>query len=142
MEENRPIMPKAQIAYGETIYWLCVVAAIICMVGPFVALLNIDNNYLNPHFLFSAIWEGKDALAVWQAAGQDFPGGHFWMDYLTTGDGLTQAGIALGGFVAAPALVLAAIYYLREREYLWTALSLWVVLLVAVSAIGVVGASH
>lgn len=140
--DDRPLMPKAQIVYGETVYWLCVFSAILCMIGPFVAMLNVDNNFLNPHYLFSAIWEGKDAAAVWSVAGEEFPGGHFWMQYITSGDGLTQFGLALGGFVAAPALVLASILYLKDKEYLWFFLSLWVTFLIAVSAIGVVGSGH
>ncbi len=158
---EKPKMPVAQIVYGEIVYWLVVVAAIICMVGPLLALINVDNNLLNPHYLFSSIWAGKPAPQVWLLDGPDFlegrywlvkfflgeggfPGGHFWLRNLTTGDGLTQFGLVLGCAVAMPALIGAAIAYLCEkpRRYLWVILAVWVATLVCFSTLGIVGAGH
>ena len=42
-------VPASQIVYGEIIYWVTIVACIICMVGPLIAMINVDNNVLNPH---------------------------------------------------------------------------------------------
>ena len=67
--EERPKMPRAQIVYGEVVYWVTIVAALICMVGPFIAMWNVDNNVLNPHFLFAKIFEGKSSVTVWAEAG-------------------------------------------------------------------------
>lgn len=135
-------MPAAQLAYGEVVYWVCITSAMICAVGPLVALIGIDNNVLNPHFLFSAIWDGKDAIQVWQVTGGEFPGGHFYLDHFLKGDGLTQFGLALGGGSALPALIVASVYYLKDREFLWGFMALWVCLLIIVSAIGIAGAGH
>ncbi|MBU0515410.1 MAG: hypothetical protein KJ621_11615 [Proteobacteria bacterium] len=158
---EKPKMPVAQLVYGEIVYWLVVVSAIICMIGPLVALFNIENNLLNPHYLFSSIWAGKSADQVWLLNGPDFfeghfwlvnfffgeggfQGGHFWLRQFTFGDGLTQFGLVMGCAVAMPALIGAAIAYLVEkpRQYLWVILALWVATLVAFSALGIVGAGH
>jgi hypothetical protein len=131
-------MPRAQIVYGEIIYWVTIVSAVICMIGPVIAMASIDSNVLNPHFLFASIFEGKSAETIWNEVGGGFPGGHFYLDHITTGDGFTQLGLALGCSVALWALVAAAILYLKEKHYLFVLLSIWVALLVALSAIGIV----
>ena len=136
---KKPHMPDAQIIYGEVMYWLCIIAAAICTIGPVMSLWLVDNNVLNPHFVFAALWEGKSAEEIWNTAGGGFPGGHFFLRSITTGDGLTQFGIALGSFAAFPALFMAFISYLKEkpRNYLYAGLSLWVMLLIAFAAAGI-----
>lgn len=142
--DNRPAIPASQILYGDTVYWLCVCAAIACMIGPMIALLDVDHNMANPHYLYGAIFSGKSPEQLWAGltAGREFPGGHFWIQNFTMGDGFTQFGLALGGFVAGPALVMSAFAFVKEKKPLWVALSLWVAFMIAVSAIGVVDAGH
>ena len=137
---TKPDMPQAQIVYGEVIYWLCIIAAAICTIGPLISLWFVDNNVLNPHFVFAALWEGKSAETIWNTAGEGFPGGHFFLYNITTGDGFTQFGIALGSIAALPALFMASIAYLRERprNYLYAILSLWVMLLIAFASAGII----
>ena len=130
---------RPQLIYGRCIYWLSIVAAMICAIGPVIAIKFPDSNVMNPHYLFSAIWRGETAEAVWQDVGGGFPGGHFWMHSLTTGDGFTQFGLVIGCSCACVALIGVAIACLQEkpRAYLWVFLSLWVATLIALSAIGV-----
>ena len=206
--QERPKMPRAQIIYGEVVYWVTILAAIICMIGPLIAMLNVENNVLNPHFLFAKIFEGKSSRTVWAEAGPfkltqksldaikeegapedvinilarfqnkefksgdeaikvfektmgkdllekpidndktvqslilkhggGFPGGHFYWSNLTVGDGFTQLGLALGCSVALWALIIAAFAYLSEKTYIYVFLSLWVALLVFLSATGII----
>jgi len=140
--EEAPKMPRAQIVYGEVIYWVTVVSCIICMGGPVIAMLAPENNVLNPHYLFAAIFEGKSAETVWQEVGGGFPGGHFYLRNLTSGDGFTQLGLALGCSCALWALLAAAFSYLSARIYLYGILALWVAMLVSLSMIGIVGGGH
>ena len=137
---KKPHMPDAQIIYGEVMYWLCIIAAAICTIGPVISLWFVDNNVLNPHFVLAALWEGKSAEDIWNTAGGGFPGGHFFLQNITKGDGLTQFGVALGSIAALPALFMAGIAYLKEkpRNYLYAALSLWVMLLIAFAAAGII----
>jgi hypothetical protein len=141
---QRPAMPASQILYGDTVYWLCVLAAIACMIGPMLALFNVDNNMANPHYLYGAIFSGKSPEQLWAGLteAREFPGGHFWMTHFGMGDGFTQFGLALGGFVAAPALAVAALAFIKEKKYIWTGLALWVTFMIMVSCIGVVDAGH
>lgn len=141
MEELK--MPVSQRVYGEWVYWLTVVSAIICMIGPVIAMLSVDNNVMNPHYFFAEIFAGKTAAEVWQNVGGGFPGGHFYLKHPFTGDGITQFGMALGCASAFPALIITAFRgYLKEKPkvYLYAVLCLWVALMVAVSAVGIVKA--
>jgi len=137
---EKPKMPRAQTVYGAIVYWVTIVACLICMIGPVISVASPDNNVMNPYKLFNAIFEGKDAQTVWQEVGGKFPGGHFYLKNFTYGDGFTQFGLALGCSVALWALLAVAISYVADRIYLYVILALWVSALVALSMIGIVGA--
>ncbi|MBI4776887.1 MAG: hypothetical protein HY788_22355 [Deltaproteobacteria bacterium] len=137
--EARPKMPVAQIVFGEIVYWITVLSCLICTVGPLLSIAFPDNNVMNPHYLFASIWKGNSSDVVWKEVGGAFPGGHFYFDHLTKGDGFTQFGLALGCSVALWGLIGTAIAYFRERVYLYVVLSLWVGALVALAMVGIVG---
>ena len=114
---KRTKIPASQRVFGETIYWLCILAAIVCMIGPVIALLSVDSNIMNPHFLFASIFEGNTAGEVWREVGGGFPGGHFWKDNIFTGDGFTQLGLVIGCASALPALLATALVFIfRKKE--------------------------
>jgi len=136
--EQAPRVPQAQTLYGAIIYWVTIASCIICMIGPVISLAAPDNNVLNPYYLFAGIFEGKSPATVWQEVGGGFPGGHFYFKNFFYGDGFTQFGLALGCSVAIYGLLAAAIAYLREKAYFFVILSLWVALLVGLSASGIV----
>jgi len=132
-------IPVSQQVFGETIYWLCVLAAIGCMVGPVIALLFVDSNIMNPHFLFASIFEGNTAEVVWEEVGGGFPGGHFWKDNIFTGDGFTQFGLVIGCTSALFALLATALVYIfnkKERAFIWVFLSVAIAILCIVSVLG------
>lgn len=139
MTEDRPIMPKAQIYYGECVYYLTIVACIICIVGPLIAMINPENNVMNPYFTFAVIFEGYNAHEVWQMVAGGFPGGHFWFENFTYGDGFTQFGLALGCSSAAWSLIVASIMYAKEEIYLYTFFCLFVAAMIFFSASGLLG---
>ena len=138
--QETPKMPRAQTTYGAIVYWVTIIACLICMIGPVISVASPENNVLNPYKLFNAIFQGKDAQTVWQEVGGEFPGGHFYLKNFTSGDGFTQFGLALGCSVALWALIAAAVAYAADRIYLYVILALWVCALVALSMIGIVGA--
>jgi len=138
MHDDRPVMPPSQIVYGEIVYWVTIVSALICMVGPVIAMMRIDDNVLNPHYLFASIFAGNSADTIWNEVGGGFPGGHFYLSHMTAGDGFTQFGLALGCSVALWALLATALVYLKQRNYLYLLLCLWVSVLVALSALGII----
>ena len=140
--EQPPKMPRSQIWYGEIVYLVTILACIICMIGPVLSVASPENNVLNPYKLFNAIFEGKNAKTVWQEAGGGFPGGHFYFKNLTSGDGFTQMGLALGCSVAFWGLFAAAFAYASDKIYLYVVLSVWVALLVLLSMTGIVSSMH
>ena len=138
--EQAPKIPRAQTVYGAIVYWITIISAIICMIGPVISVASPENNVLNPYKLFNAIFEGKDAQTVWQEVGGGFPGGHYYFKHFTYGDGFTQFGLALGCSVALWALIAASIAYAADKIYLYVWLSLWVAAMVALSMIGIMAA--
>ena len=149
--EERPVMPRSQLVYGEIVYWVTILAAIVCMIGPVISVKNVENNVMNPHYLFAGIFEGKNAETIWQEVGHykkvvdgvetevaGFPGGHFYFDNFSKGDGFTQFGLALGCSVAVWALIITSFCFLKEKNPLFFVLALWVAALVTFSMIGIV----
>ncbi len=128
-----------QLIYGMCVYWLSIIAAMICAAGPVIAVAFPDRNLMNPYYLFYSIWQGKTAEAVWQEVGGGFSGGHFWLNSLTTGDGFIQFGLELGCACACVGLIGAGIAYLRGkcRAYGWALVSFGVALVIVLSALGV-----
>ncbi len=138
MNSDKPIMPKAQIFYGECVYYLTVVACLICIVGPLIAMINPDDNVMNPYFTFAAIFKGYSTAQVWTEVAGGFPGGHFWMDNFFTGDGFTQFGLALGCTSAGIALIPAAFVYATERIYIYSGFCLFVAAFIFLASSGLV----
>jgi hypothetical protein len=139
--EEMPKIPVTQVACGLTIYIVCILSAIICIIGPCLALVWPQANVSNPHLIFGAIFEGKEAAAVWETAGASFEeigGGHFYIKHFFTPDGFTQFGLALGCAVSAPALLIAALFYLKEKDWMYVLMSLWGLSMVILSASGIV----
>lgn len=134
-----PAIPMSQIVYGEIVYWLTIASALIAIIGPALALIFTDHNVMNPGLTFSAIFSGKSIAEVWAVSNAGgFPGGHFYLQNLMTGDGITQLGIALGCGVALPGLLGSAATFVRSRSYGYVVLSLWVAFLVFFAAAGIV----
>ena len=134
-------MPLSQRVFGESVYWLCIVAAIVCMIGPVIALLAVDGNVGNPHYLFASIFEGNTAEVVWEEVAGEFPGGHFWLGNLATGDGFTQLGLVIGCACALPALIATFLVFSlkkKERSFIWVFFSLVIAALVTISLLGIV----
>ncbi len=139
--KNRPRMPEPQRRYGRVIYALTLAACIVCIVAPLLAMLRPQQNVLDPYFLFARIFEGAPPAEVWGASGGAFPGGHFYLRHPLSGDGLAHFGLAaIGCSSAAWALLAAAFGYVRARDRLFAAMSLFVVLLVLLAMSGLVGA--
>jgi hypothetical protein len=131
--------PRPQIVYGRCVYWLSITAALICTLAPIVVVALPARNVLDPHFLFSTIWAGKKPEVIWQEVGGGFPGGHFWLPNLSSGDALIQLGLELGCCCAGVGLLAASIAFLREkpRQYGWAAAALTIAVFVTLAAAGI-----
>lgn len=114
MEEQKPRIPFAGIVVGDTLYWVCIIGALIAIIGPIIILLVPNNNIADPFKIFSLVWQGKSSQEIWAAVttGGKYPGPHFWIYNLTKGDGITQLGVWLACSCSLPAAFFGGIVYL------------------------------
>jgi hypothetical protein len=117
---------------------MCIVAALICTIGPVLAIVFPSANVLNPHYLFYSIWQGSAPLEIWQEMSQGFPGAHFWIGRLGQPDALIQLGLVIGCCCSGLALLAAALAFLREKPLRigWTVIALVLVIQVTLSMLG------
>ncbi len=121
-EDSKPIPPVAGIIYGEIVYWGTVLGSIVSIVGATLAVI-VQANVIEPSYVFSAIWEGKDTAAIWEGSVGQLPKGHWYLSQLFTGDGSAMFGLALGVFSVIPALFASAIPLLKKKDYLFGSLA-------------------
>ncbi len=138
MENKNPVVESAQLIYGEVVYWVVVFSTLIATVGPVIILFNPANNMLNPTLLFSEIWKGANAEAIWTTVGSGLQEGHFYLSHLNTGDGFTQLGVALGCSVALWGLIPAMIQFIREKDYTFAVFCLVSSALILTAMLGIV----
>ena len=115
-QANHVPVPKSGIVYGDIIYWGTIFGTFLTILGS-VITFTTHNHYIDPLYLLTAVWEGKGVAEIWGAAegiGRA-PDGHWYLGQITTGNGLTMAGMAMGVFSVIPGL-LAAGYVLLTRE--------------------------
>lgn len=122
-ELERPTVPKAAVLYGDIVYWGTILGSFVTVLGSILAFVT-ELNYLEPELVLSAIWEGRGVDEVWEQAGGKRPDGHWYVEHLTRGDGLTMTGIALGVFVVVPGMLASTWHLLRERQRLFAGFGL------------------
>ena len=122
-DNERPVAPKAGIIYGDIIYWGTVIATIVVIIGSVITFVATFEN-IHPGYLMTSIWQGKNVEEIWVGAVGAQPDGHWYLDHLSTGNGITAAGIALGVFSVIPGIIGAGIVLFREREWVYGSLAL------------------
>ncbi|WP_455202235.1 hypothetical protein [Kaarinaea lacus] len=119
---DKPLAPIAGIVYGDLVYWITIAATFMVLAGSIITFVT-TNNYIDPSYMLSAIWEGKTVEEIWQGATGAQPDGHWYLPHLTTGNGMTAGGIALGVFSVIPAIIASAIVLFRQKERLFGVLA-------------------
>ena len=126
---------RSGVIYGDIIYWGTIAGAFLTIIGSVITFVT-TNNYIDPNYLLSSIWEGNGVEAIWAGAegvGTP-PDGHWYMGQLTTGDGLTMFGLALGVFSVIPGLLGASwVLLTREKMPLYAGLALVAALITMVA---------
>lgn len=140
MTDNRPEIPVSGIIYGEIVYWITIAGSIIAVIGSTIAMLGAKN-YLDPSYVFSAIWEGQTTVAVWEGTVGSIPRGHWYLGHLGAGDGMAMFGLALGVFSVIPGLIGSGVAMLRKRQFLFGSLALVAALLCITSCLGLIQVS-
>ena len=122
-ELERPSVPKAAVLYGDIVYWGTILGSFVAILGSILAFVT-ELNYMEPELVLSALWEGRSVDEIWEETVGERPDGHWYMEHLGRGDGLTMAGIALGVFVVVPGMIASTWYLLRERQRLFAGFGL------------------
>ena len=141
MDNRLPEPEKSQLYYGLVVHWVTILSCLIVLIAPVCILLFARNNLLNPNLIFGAIFEGKRSAEIWAAAGVPFKSGEFWKLFLAsffTPDGFATLGVILGCSVTLWALIPAIWVFVKNREYFYTCVSLFIMALIALAMSGIV----
>lgn len=133
--EQRPDIPQAGVIFGDLIYWITIVATGVAIVGSILTFLVSQGNYIEPAYLLSSIWEGKNVDQIWQGGAGSMPEGHWYLAHLSKGDGLTTAGLALGVFSVIPAILGAAYFLFKDKDYVFAGLALFAAIITTLAMV-------
>ena len=132
--DDKPEVPKSGVVYGDIIYWITIVATVIVIIGSIVTFVT-THNYIDPNYMLSAIWEGKNVEEIWNGATGAQPDGHWYLPHLTTGNGLTAGGIALGVFSVIPGIIGAAYFLFKDGERLFGSLAVLSAIITSIAVV-------
>ena len=138
---QRPVPEKSQIYYGKTVHWLTIAACLIVLIAPVYILLFPQKNLLNPNLVFGAIFEGQKPAEIWAAAGVSFKPGDFWelfRDNIFAPDGFAGLGVTLGCSVTLWALMPAIWVFIKQKDWLYTCISVFIMALIGLAMSGLI----
>lgn len=133
----RPPIAVSGIIYGEFVYWITILGSIIAIIGATIAMFGATN-YLDTSYVFSAIWEGKTTVEIWEGAIGEIPNSHWYLPRLSNGDALAMFGLALGVFSVIPGMIGAAIAMFKKKETLYGTFATIAVILCITSLLGLI----
>jgi len=134
-EDDCPVAPIAGVVYGDIIYWGTIAGTFIVIAGSIMTFVT-KNNYIDPNYLLSSIWEGRTVEEIWTGAVGAQPDGHWYLSQLGTGNGLTAGGIALSIFSVIPGILGAAFVLFREKQVLFGSLAIVGAIIILAAMIG------
>jgi len=132
-------IPGSQKIFGNTVYWVAIAATVGALIVPVFILACPSNNVLNPALVFRAIFEGAAPAEIWaHSASGEFPGAHFYLDYLTKADSWGMIFCAIGISYGIIGLVPAVLYQaFKEKDWFCAILGSIIIVLIFLSLIGV-----
>ena len=126
----------AAVAYGETVYWLTIIAAFIVILGTLLSFVSM-NQILTPSYLLTAVLEGNTVNEIWiNSPLQAVPQKHWYLSSLGSGEGLMTLGIATGVFSIIPATAIATLCFWHSRNRLFAALAGLACAITVISMVG------
>jgi hypothetical protein len=134
-EETRPKPSFSGRIYGEIVYWGTILGSVIAIIGSTIAVM-VKSNVVEPSYVFSAMWEGKTTATIWKGAIGTLPKGHWYLPNISTGDGLTMFGLALGVFSVTVGLFASSIPLVKNGDYLFAGLAIIAGIISLVAALG------
>jgi len=139
-EENAP--PKSQRIFGSVVYWTAIVSVVGALIIPAFILANPANNVLNPNTVFGAIFAGESPAEIWEySISGEFPGAHYYLDYITKADSWAMIFIVIGCAAGFLGLVCAVFYQLlKEKDWFCVILGTMICALIFFSMAGIISA--
>ena len=142
MKEKRPEPPLVGVIYGEITYWITLVGLIVGIVG--IAISLAGNSIMDTSKMITLLWEGKTIEEIWkEAANQEVPHGHWYLEKLSYGDAIAMLGIAIMSIAAVIGMWASAIIALiRDKDILYGILALIVAVILLLCAAGIIALKH
>ncbi len=123
------------IAYGESVYWLTFLSCFVVIIGSVISFVT-NFNFTSTSYWISSVWQGLTVEQIWNGAGSSVPHGHWYLSYLTTGDGMQAFGLAIAFFSLIIGLVAASIVLFKKRSVVFGIFALIAAAVVAGSTFG------
>jgi hypothetical protein len=127
--------PLAGKVYGDIVYWGTVTATIFTILGSIFSFVA-KNDILPPSYVLSSIWKQQSVEQIWTGSVGHLPHGHWYMHHLTTGNGITEFGLAFGVFIVIPAMIGSGLVLFRERSHLFASLAMTAAVITTISMLG------
>ncbi len=137
--ETLPPLPLSNRVYGTVIHWITIVCSILALFIPLAILIDPSNNILNPNLIFRAILDGATPADIWaMSATGGFPGGHYYLCFLTQADSWAQFAINLGCSVGIWGLIpTVAIQLIKEKNWFYAFIGILLAFLILLAMLGV-----
>ena len=129
--------PKSVKVFGNVMYWIAFICGTLALFLPIWILAQPENNVLNPHIIFEAIFNGATLDEIWShSVTGAFPGAHFSFTYITKADSWASLFINLICGVGLLGLIPAMVYQIKEKDWFCLVLSFIIATLIFLSMIG------
>ena len=138
-DPGQPPVQQSPIAkiYGEIVYWCTIVASILVIISTMCAFLGM-HVLVDPAYLFSSIWTGKEAAEIWLNSTGQLPDAHWYLHQLWNADSLAMLGIILGIFSVVPASFAASAIFFRQGQTYFGVMGLLTGLLILLPCLGLI----
>ncbi len=127
--------PLAGRVYGDIVYWGTVVSAILAIIGSIFSFV-FKSEYLQPGYIISSIWQENSVEQIWEGAVGHLPHGHWYLDHLASGSGITEFGLAFGVFIVIPAMIGSALVLFKNENTLFASLAIMATFITTISMVG------
>jgi len=140
MDEKYPVIEKSQLHFGLVYHWILIITCLISLIAPVFILMNPESSFLDPYAVFNAVFEGRKASEIWDAAGVKFGANGFWKLFIKniiTPDGFAVLGIVAGCSVTLWALIPAVWQFIIKKDFFFVFVSIFIILLIALAMLGI-----
>jgi hypothetical protein len=136
---SRDDVPRFGIVYGEIVYWLAIVGMVVGIIGVTMHLRSPGSEESSSRAL-DALWAGGTASEIWGPGVDTVSMGHWYLDELSTGNGLAMLGVAMCCASAVFGLFGGCIAMFRSKgreRPLYMILAVVVLVLLSLSVMGI-----